>query len=84
MKTSPVYLKYLRREYLMVHFGEKFHHDSELYVCILTPFIDFDETPCTPCRLCARFETHCIRGCIHKFPDWPPGARTANATDPFH
>jgi hypothetical protein len=22
----------------------------------------------------------CIRGCIQKFPDWPPGARTANGT----
>jgi hypothetical protein len=21
-----------------------------------------------------------IRGCIHKFPDWPPQARTANGT----
>jgi len=21
-----------------------------------------------------------IRGCIQKFPDWPPGARTANGT----
>jgi hypothetical protein len=23
-----------------------------------------------------------VRGCIHKFPDWPPGARTANGTAP--
>jgi hypothetical protein len=22
----------------------------------------------------------CVRGCIQKFPDWPPGARTANGT----
>jgi len=22
----------------------------------------------------------CTRGCIQKFPDWPPGARTANDT----
>jgi hypothetical protein len=22
----------------------------------------------------------CIRGCVQKFPDWPPGARTANGT----
>jgi hypothetical protein len=21
------------------------------------------------------------RGCIHKFPDWPPGARTANVRE---
>jgi len=21
----------------------------------------------------------CVRGCIQKFPDWPPGARTANS-----
>jgi hypothetical protein len=21
-----------------------------------------------------------LRGCIQKFPDWPPGARTANGT----
>jgi hypothetical protein len=21
-----------------------------------------------------------VRGCIQKFPDWPPGARTANGT----
>jgi hypothetical protein len=25
-----------------------------------------------------------IRGCIQKFPDWPPGARTANGTAFFH
>jgi hypothetical protein len=23
-------------------------------------------------------------GCIQKFPDWPPGARTANGTDLCH
>jgi len=23
-----------------------------------------------------------IRGCIQKFPDWPPGARIANGTAP--
>jgi hypothetical protein len=27
---------------------------------------------------------HAIRGCIQKFPDWPPGARTANGTAPCH
>jgi hypothetical protein len=26
----------------------------------------------------------CIRGCIQKFPDWPPGARTANGTALCH
>jgi hypothetical protein len=26
----------------------------------------------------------CIRGCIHKFPDWPPGTRTANGTALCH
>jgi hypothetical protein len=25
-----------------------------------------------------------IRGCIQKFPDWPPGARTANGTALYH
>jgi ribosomal protein S16 len=25
-----------------------------------------------------------MRGCIHKFPDWPPGARTANGTALCH
>jgi len=25
-----------------------------------------------------------IRVCIQKFPDWPPGARTANGTAPCH
>jgi len=25
-----------------------------------------------------------VRGCIQKFPDWPPGARTANGTALFH
>jgi hypothetical protein len=25
-----------------------------------------------------------VRECIHKFPDWPPGARTANGTDLCH
>jgi hypothetical protein len=25
-----------------------------------------------------------IRGCILKFPDWPPGARTANGTTLCH
>jgi hypothetical protein len=25
-----------------------------------------------------------IRGCIHKFPDWPPGVRTANVTALCH
>jgi hypothetical protein len=25
-----------------------------------------------------------IRGCIQKFPDWPPGARTANGTALCH
>jgi hypothetical protein len=25
-----------------------------------------------------------IRGCIKKFPDWPPGARTANGTALCH
>jgi hypothetical protein len=28
--------------------------------------------------------TSCIRGCIQKFPDWPPGARTANGTALCH
>jgi hypothetical protein len=28
--------------------------------------------------------THTIRGCIQKFPDWPPGARTANGTALCH
>jgi hypothetical protein len=28
--------------------------------------------------------TKCLRGCIQKFPDWPPGARTANNTAPYH
>jgi hypothetical protein len=27
---------------------------------------------------------HEIRGCIQKFPDWPPGARTANGTALCH
>jgi len=26
---------------------------------------------------CVQFASS-VRGCIHKFPDWPPGARTAN------
>jgi hypothetical protein len=25
-----------------------------------------------------------VRGCIQKFPDCPPGARTANGTDLYH
>jgi hypothetical protein len=25
-----------------------------------------------------------VRGCIQKFPDWPPGARTANGTALCH
>jgi hypothetical protein len=25
-----------------------------------------------------------IRGCIQKFPDWPPGARNANGIALFH
>jgi hypothetical protein len=25
-----------------------------------------------------------IRGCIQKFPDWPPGGRSANSTDLCH
>jgi hypothetical protein len=25
-----------------------------------------------------------LRGCIQKFPDWPPGARTANGVAPCH
>jgi hypothetical protein len=25
-----------------------------------------------------------VRGCIQKFPDWPPGARTANGTTLCH
>jgi hypothetical protein len=25
-----------------------------------------------------------LRGCIQKFPDWPPGARTANGTALCH
>jgi hypothetical protein len=25
-----------------------------------------------------------IRGCIQKFPDWPPGAKTANGTPLYH
>jgi len=25
-----------------------------------------------------------LRGCIEKFPDWPPGTRTANGTDLCH
>jgi hypothetical protein len=25
-----------------------------------------------------------IRGCFQKFPDWPPGARTANGTALCH
>jgi hypothetical protein len=25
-----------------------------------------------------------IRGCIQKFPDWPPGARTADGTALYH
>jgi len=25
-----------------------------------------------------------VRGCIQKFPDWPPGTRTANATALCH
>jgi hypothetical protein len=28
--------------------------------------------------------TEHIRGCIQKFPDWPPGARTANGTAVYH
>jgi hypothetical protein len=27
---------------------------------------------------------HLIRRCIQKFPDWPPGARSANGTALFH
>jgi len=25
-----------------------------------------------------------VRGCIQKFPDWPPGARTTNVTALCH
>jgi len=25
-----------------------------------------------------------VRECIQKFPDWPPGARTANGTALYH
>jgi hypothetical protein len=25
-----------------------------------------------------------VRGCIQRFPDWPPGARTANGTALCH
>jgi hypothetical protein len=35
------------------------------------------------CGLNAEMRTEAIgyiRGCIEKFPDWPPGARTANGT----
>jgi len=28
--------------------------------------------------------TYRIRGCIQKFPDWPPGERTANGTALCH
>jgi hypothetical protein len=31
------------------------------------------------CRLCST-----VQGCIHKFPDWPPGTRTANGTALCH
>jgi hypothetical protein len=37
----------------------------------------YPQTENAPCR-CDR-ELN-IRGCIKKFPDWPPGARTANGT----
>jgi len=30
------------------------------------------------------FTFNFIRGCIQKFPDWPPGARTANGTILYH
>jgi hypothetical protein len=33
--------------------------------------------------LCGLF-TKYIRGCIQKFQDWPPGARTANGTALYH
>jgi len=29
-------------------------------------------------------EASCVRGCIQKFPDWPPQARPANGTDLCH
>jgi hypothetical protein len=29
-------------------------------------------------------EMNIVRGCIQKFPDWPPGARTANGTALCH
>jgi hypothetical protein len=32
-----------------------------------------------PRHECSNLE-HSVRGCIQKFPDWPPGARTANGT----
>jgi len=30
------------------------------------------------CNSCT--QKYNVRGCIQKFPDWPPGARTANGT----
>jgi hypothetical protein len=40
------------------------------------PFIIMDTLPKSPNDL--------IGGCIHKFPDWPPGARTASGIDLCH
>jgi hypothetical protein len=39
---------------------------------------------CDPLSKESRFAVMEIKGCIQKFPDWPPGARTANGTALCH
>jgi hypothetical protein len=73
--------------YSRAKFVEK-RHGSLSKDCIIWIELHSDEV-CRSCGLefssqASRKISEPIRGCIQKFPDWPPGARTANGTALCH
>jgi hypothetical protein len=59
--------------------------DSELTSETVNPFRHFARTPwMAGWRGLSPSQSLDLRGCIQKFPDWPPGSRIANGTPLCH
>jgi hypothetical protein len=67
----------------MTNFSSPFRYKMECIPRITAPKLGYYVAG-VPRSTRLRIERSRIRGCIQKFLDWPPGARTANGTALCH
>jgi len=62
----------------LLHFGKKKHTYTCHLLKIYTFKLVYNGIPMAANIFPFNVYIKYVRGCIQKFPDWPPGARTAN------